>query len=408
MGMDILNDKDWQRLMEARSDTSLSLLMPTHRFGPETQQDPIRLKNLLSRAEEELEGRGMDEEAIKALLAPAWKLHDDHEFWQHQSCGLALYLSHGASGEADTFESFRVPLDLEETVVIDDRYYLKPLLPLRFARGQHFVLALSQNQVRLYAASRDEIRPLTVPEMPESLDSFLGEDQEPNLQHHTADSPRRRDRDAVFHGHGDNHDEHLEADLRKFFHQVAEAIADHVTVMNAPLVLATVDSNVHLYREAHKGGLNKGLILLEETIPGNPEHEPEQDLRKKAWDVVEPWYKTERTKAWESYNELYGSDRASHDLQAVLTAAYHGRVDTLFLARGGDVRGTYDPETATVTIASRNGDAGQGRVDGQLDHGNRRDLLNAAAIETLKAGGKVYVLPEEQETESPAVAVLRY
>ncbi|MEY4520414.1 MAG: hypothetical protein RLZZ499_3014, partial [Cyanobacteriota bacterium] len=52
-------------------------------------QDPIRFKNLLRQAEEQLIDRGLRGQDAKDLLQSVQAL-DDYEFWQHQSDGLAV------------------------------------------------------------------------------------------------------------------------------------------------------------------------------------------------------------------------------------------------------------------------------------------------------------------------------
>jgi hypothetical protein len=69
----------------------VSIFMPTHRAGPETQQDPIRFKNLVSEAEERLIAGGLRAPRAKALLKAANALVDDYDFWQHQRAVLALF-----------------------------------------------------------------------------------------------------------------------------------------------------------------------------------------------------------------------------------------------------------------------------------------------------------------------------
>jgi hypothetical protein len=45
--MKMLNRKELKGLVENPKGPCVSIFMPTHFKGPETQQDPIRLKNLL-------------------------------------------------------------------------------------------------------------------------------------------------------------------------------------------------------------------------------------------------------------------------------------------------------------------------------------------------------------------------
>ena len=79
---------------------------PTHRAGPEVQQAPIRLKNLLREATEVLQADGARAPMIHSVLAPLRRLVNDGLFWQYQSDGLALYSRPG------WWRALRVPLDL--------------------------------------------------------------------------------------------------------------------------------------------------------------------------------------------------------------------------------------------------------------------------------------------------------
>jgi hypothetical protein len=56
--------------MRKEQQWCVSIYMPTHRTGVETQQDPIRLKNLLGKAEKELSDRGMGRRDVQKMLEP--------------------------------------------------------------------------------------------------------------------------------------------------------------------------------------------------------------------------------------------------------------------------------------------------------------------------------------------------
>ena len=57
--MDILTKAELEQLMRKEQQWCVSIYMPTHRTGGETQQDPIRLKNLLGEAEKRLSDQGV-------------------------------------------------------------------------------------------------------------------------------------------------------------------------------------------------------------------------------------------------------------------------------------------------------------------------------------------------------------
>jgi len=45
--MDIINTHDLLRLTDQRGGTRISIVLPTHRGGPQTERNRIRLKNQL-------------------------------------------------------------------------------------------------------------------------------------------------------------------------------------------------------------------------------------------------------------------------------------------------------------------------------------------------------------------------
>ncbi len=149
--MDILTRAELEQLMRKEQQWCVSIYMPTHRTGREAQQDPIRLKNLLGEAEKRLSDQGVGTRDVQQMLEPASKLLQDSYFWQHQSDGLAIFLT------SNRVRRYRLPLNFEEFVAVMDHFYIKPLLPLFTGDGQFYILALSQNEVTVaewYALQR--------------------------------------------------------------------------------------------------------------------------------------------------------------------------------------------------------------------------------------------------------------
>jgi hypothetical protein len=154
--MTILTRDDLRTLIRKYDGLCVSIYMPTHRVGREVQQDPIRLKNLLGKAQDRMVAGGVRAPEARELLEPAEKLLHDGLFWQRQSDGLALFVS------VEMFHHYRLPFDFEELVVVTDRFHIKPLLPLLSGDGRFYVLALSQSEVRLlqgtrYSVSKDSV-----------------------------------------------------------------------------------------------------------------------------------------------------------------------------------------------------------------------------------------------------------
>ncbi len=92
--------------MRKEQQWCVSIYMPTHRTGVDAQQDPIRLKNLLGEAEKRLSDQGGGTRDIQSLLEPVNKLLQASDFWQHQSDGLAIFLS------SNGMRRYRTPVEL--------------------------------------------------------------------------------------------------------------------------------------------------------------------------------------------------------------------------------------------------------------------------------------------------------
>jgi len=371
------------------SQVCISLYMPTHPVGRAQQQDPIRLKNLLSQAQAELEKRGLRHPEINALIEPAEKLLNDHSFWQHQDQGLAIFIAE------QVLESYQLPFSIDPLVVVADNFHIKPLLPLVSGDENFFILALSQNEIRLLHGDRMNITEVELENVPTSLQEALKmDDPERQFQFHTATAAPRGvggGRPAIFHGHG-NPDEQDKIDLLRYFQKVNRGMMDLLQNEQAPLVLAGVDYLLPIYRVA-----NDYPFLMDESITGNPEAQKEQELHQSAWRLVSPIFQRNLHESLDRYQELVGSNNplASRQVEEIVPAAFHGRISTLFVTLGTQIWGTYHQDQMVVEIHP------------DFQPGDQ-DLLDLAATQTILNGGKVYALEPEQMPEALIAAIFRY
>jgi Bacterial archaeo-eukaryotic release factor family 3 len=364
--MEVLSESDLRQLVNYTGRPCVSLYLPTHRAGPETQQDPIRLKNLLRKAESGLQVSGFQAPEIAQLLRPARELLDNSDFWQHQSDGLAILTS------PEMFRLYRVQLPVPELAVTSDRFHLKPLLAWTAARGHYYVLALSQNHVRVFRATRESIVELEGVDLPGSLTGSLRDrTAERQLQSHAvAASPGGR-RTLLFHGHGGGEESKKEI-LLNYFQRVDEGMRDLLAQDRAPVVLAAVDYLNSIYRQA-----NSSADLLDDWISGNPDNLAPRDLLEKADAIMSAFFTKDQAKAADQYLQLWYTRRASNTLAEILPAAYQGRVRSLFVALGVQQWGRFD-ESRNQTVIRRQPTP------------RDQDLLNLAAIQTFITGGSVY------------------
>lgn len=385
--MPLFSTTELQTLTQATASPCVSIYIPTHEAGPEIQQDPIRLKNQLSEAEDQLVQQGMSAGDAEAMLKPAADLLEDGNFWRHQQGGLALFIA------SDMFRTYRVPLDFETFTTVGEQFYTKPLLPLITDDGQFYVLAASQNQVMLYQATRDQVQSVDLGDTPRSLEVALRyDDPEESLQGH---STGRNGSPEVFHGQGGGKDSE-NSDILRFFHLVSDGVEKTLGGSSAPLVFVGVDFLFPIYQQA-----NKYPHLMENAVDHQPDQLSPEEIRDRALEIVTPHFDKNRQLAVEQYGSLLNQGQATEDLSKVMTAAYDGQIDTLFVAKDAQVWGQYDPKSRELEQQAE-----AASDDGQE---NGQELLNLAVAQAFSTGAKVYIIEQDQmPTQSVVAAILRY
>jgi hypothetical protein len=387
--MDILTRAELEQLMRKEQQWCVSIYMPTHRTGTEAQQDPIRLKNLLREAEEHLSARGVGTRDVQKMLEPASKLLQDSNFWQHQSDGLAIFLS------SNRVRRYRLPLNFEEFVTVMDHFHIKPLLPLFTGDGQFYILALSQNEVRLLNGTRYSVSEVDIGQVVGSLaEEIPSDDLQASLHLHTSGSSgvKTGDGSVTFHGQGGG-DVSAKDDLLRYFRLVSNGLTEFLQGDRVPLVLAGVEFLLPIYKEA-----NTYPNLVDTVITGNPDLLSADELHKSAWDIVSPHFQTAREEAVAHYWQLAGqaSEQVADTLKKIVPAAFNGRIETLFIASGVQHWGIFNPDTNEIDLHD------------QMDSGDE-SLLDLAAVQTYLKGGTVYAVePEKVPGGTYAAAVLRY
>ncbi len=388
--MDILNKTELEQLMLSEQQHCVSIYLPTHRTGTETQQDPIRLKKQLREAEKLLSSQGVSTRDVQTTLEPANKLLQDTGFWQHQSDGLAIFLS------SNRVRLYRLPLNFKELTIVEDHFYIKPLLPIFTGDGHFYILALSQNHIRLLNGTHTSVNEVDIGQVAGSLDEALpSDDHQVNLQLHTSGSVGGKigDGSVTFHGQGSGSDESAKNDLLRYFHLVDDGLQEFLQGDGAPLVLAGVEYLLPIYKEA-----NTYPNIIDLVIKGNPDLLSAKELHKSAWRILEPLFQVAQEEAFALYKQLAGqaSERAANTLERIIPAAIQGRVETLFVAAGVQQSGVFNPATNEIEIHDK-------------QESGDEHLLDLAVVQTYLKGGTVYVVePEKVPGGTYAAAVLRY
>jgi len=390
--MDLFNRDVLRRLAEQEDEVCISIYMPIRRDEANWSQNPTRLKNLLREARDELRERDFREDRIDEILGDARQLLDRPNFWREGiQDGLALFIT------PDALETFRLPVNFDEVAVVADEFHLKPLFPLIAVNNRFFVLALSQNDVRLYQGTHQSISELTSADLPRSLVDALQQPDTPSQpQAAPRENPAQEDGQAgaEYGGEPDDLSREPEEELKRFFREVDDSVSDHIGGEEVPLLLAGVSEYLPLYREAN----SYPHLVEDDLVSGNPESLRTGQLHDKAWEVVAPVFRKAQEEEVDRFEQLfYQQDQlASDSFHEILPACTYGRVDTLFVP-GGEYRwGQFDPDSNTIEIhdARQSGDV---------------DLLNQAAVSAYLNGGTVHVLqPADMPGGRSIAATFRY
>src|SRR5665647_36783 len=195
---------------------------------------------------------------------------------------------------------------------------------------------------------------------------------------------------VAFHGHGLGRDADDER-LIEYFRVVDRSVAAAVGTNGVPLVVAAVEHFLPLYRET-----TALPSVIDGAVQGSPDELSDAELHDRAWPLVAPLAERDIDEQLVRYAEHAAKGGAAHGVEGVLHDAQAARIETLFIPVDDVVWGKFDTPSGKARIhdARRAGD---------------EDLLDRAAVETIRTGGRVLCLPKAGMPDGgPMAAIRRY
>lgn len=389
--MEPLVNEELLDLLNVQEAPCLSLYQGTHRRHPENQQDLIRFRNLLKTLEESLRQQ-FDTEQIAPLLARFRSLCDDAAFWNHTLDGLAVFASPGI------FRVFRLQRPVRNLAIVANSFHVKPLVRILQSADRYQVLALNQHDVALFEGNRDALDAVELAEgVPRTITDALGEElSDPRLTVSSYGTgpggPGGGGAGAgMRHGHGGKKDE-VDVDRERFFRAVDRAILEHHSrPAGLPLILAALPEHHAAFR-----GVSHNPFLLPDGIMINPDALDAEQLRQRAWAVVEPSYQARLAQLVEVFGASRAKGLATADMTDIAVAARAGRVATLLVEADRHIPGFVDLDSGGI----RHEPSANPEID---------DLLDDIAELVLRNRGEVVVVPAERmPTDTGLAAAYRY
>ena len=367
-------------VLEESTPPCISLYQPTHRHLPETQQDPIRFRNLLRTLEETLLDQQPKDE-VRALLEPFSALAEDHEFWNHNQDGLAVLASRGL------FRVYRLQHTVPERVVVADGFLTKPLMRILQSADRYQVLGVNRKEVRLFEGGVDSLDEVELaPGVPRTITDALGDQlTEPYT------NVRSGGHGTALHYGSGSKDEEVDIDAERFFRAVDRAVLEHHSKPSGlPLILAALPEHHHMFRE-----VSRNPFLVAEGIDVHPGAMKSIDeLRVRAWEVIEPHHRARMSALADEFGRARPKGLGGADADEVAAAIRDGRVSTLLLEADRELPGRVDTATGDVFRGA---------------DGTGSDVLDDLADWARRMGGTVLVVPAgSMPTDTGMAAIYRY
>ena len=369
MHTDLPTRADLEQLLVVRDPASVSIYLPT---APEERggRDRIEFKNLSAAGLEQLTAASAERSAVEELRGEFEDLADDDTFWVRQAHSLAVFATPSGA------RTFQVANRLSPMVEVSDRFHIKPLLRSATFPQAAYVLALSQNAVRLVEVSPDEAPvEVRVQDMPASAADAVGKasiaDRGPHGRIQGSEGQKVR--------------------LRQYARRVEEALRPVLSGLELPLILAAAEPLDAIFRAActypH---------LARTGIAGNPDEKTSAELADASRAVLDELYAAELAELRALYEQRVPQARATDDLAAIARAATFGAVDTAFVDIDETVPGFVAEDDGALTLDTVDDAANYGVVDEIA----RRVLLHRGRVLAVRR--------EDIPGDGPAAAILRY
>jgi hypothetical protein len=366
------------KLLAGASGTCITIV--TH--VPTPFELSARMKNAVRGVERRLKEGQTEPAVIESLVEPIHQLAANVESAGVWSNAVILFRS------PDIFRYFLLYRRVPELQSVEDRFQVRPVLSA-LAREQRFhLLCLSRRHIRLLHCTQHRAEEASLRGIvPQDIQVWLNTRQPDHvLDNRAAAGPSVGSMKGVMFGTSRDR-EREDQYLAHFYKEVDKGVNKLLRNDPARLLLAGVETEVALYRE-----VSTYPRLFDQAVPGSPESLVSQELHNRAMDVVMQSPSELLEGALTDFEKYRDTTRVSADAHELIKAAWEGRVADLFFSEGAELRGAWNEEKHDI----KTGDP-------------REDLLNAAALETLRYGGRAFALEDkDMPLGRDVVAVLRF
>jgi Bacterial archaeo-eukaryotic release factor family 3 len=347
---------------------------------PNPLEIDVRLKNAIRGAQKKLAEFGVDATHSARLMAPIHEFATTAETNRVWGRAMILFRS------PDLFQYYMLRGPVEEVHDVGDHFQVRPLLAAMTHEMRFHLLGLSRRHVRLFQCTQFRAEQEAA-HLPQNLDAWLNTRQPDHvLDNRAVAGPSSGKKKGIMFGTSTDRERDPEY-VAHFLAAVEKEVTAHLHKDPAPLVLAGVEYELAIYQR-----LNSYQRTLEQSVQGSPDGMTNQALHERAMQVVLQSPSEPLKQALEDIRTHAGTNRVATDKPAAIQAARLGHVLDFLIAEGAESWGVWNAETPGVTSGSK-----------------REELLNAAALQTLRHGGRAFVVKApDMPVPAEVAAFLRF
>lgn len=355
-------------LAEIRADACLSIYLRTSPLPREREASRIELDNMVRDSFISLQESGFDKRRLATLMDRVAEVIEADDFWYFHAHSLAILAT------PEHIYIYRLANKVDTRLEVNDHFFLKPLFRALTFPHHAYVMALSENNVRLVEffadAPPEEIK---LKDMPKDARSAVGKSSLMSSLGHLAHESGTRGNKLR---------------LSQYSRKVDEALRPLLLQSKVPLILVCTEPLVSLFR-----AVVSVPTLIDETVFISPDHLSVSELVDLARPVLDNHYAAELDTVKKLFEERAGQNRVVTDLADTAKAATYGMVGLLLVDFNKAVTGTID-EGGVLTFSDKPGSYG---------------VIDEIVKRSMACGAKILAVREDDMVGTTGVAaILRY
>ncbi|WP_310991060.1 hypothetical protein [Aequorivita marina] len=352
-----------KELKDIRSENCVTIIMTTHRTKPDYLNDSTALKNLIKEAENRLLA-DTDKRSAQSLVEKLHKLAGEIDHSQNLE-SLMLFVND------DVAEYTRLPIKVEDRVVIDHTFATRDLIRAMHLETHYYILVLSQENIRLIEAMNDKV---------------VQEFGKPFPIENTQFFSRNRAANAIA--------SKQTSLIAEYFNQADKKVNELRKANPLPVLICGLEENHNEYLKV----ADKKHSIFDVFLNKNKINDPVHSIVEESWEIVKDYVLKINNERKEDLKKAVGENKFLSDTNEIWTAISEGKIQTLFIEQG-----LFQPAVIK---------------DGEISYVNEEDRTNTGVIDdiydemieaNMNFGGDVVFLPKGELTNFNGFgAVTRY